>query len=465
MGLINNRSILEKQHKRYRSLNLVFSTIEYSMKYVDPHFIIKRTSRLKGSTLLLRNIIYNNTLKLDLNDFNSIYLVGAGKATAGMAEALYSILKGRISAGAINVPYHTDVQIDKISVTEANHPAPDEAGVNGTKKIIDILRKTMQSDLVIVLLSGGASALMPLPSDGITLGDKQRIISRMMSAGASIDEINVVRKHLSKIKGGQLLSFVKTGCTVISLILSDVIGDKIETIASGPTTPDSSTFRDAEIILKKYNIWEEKKNSAAKQVIAKGINGIIKETPKPGDPVFGKVHNLIIGNNAIICQKAKMYLKKRGLRTVNLGSSFDGEAGQFGCLLARLAAEIGRPSKPFAYILGGETTVKLNKSNNNGQGGRNQEAILTAALKSKFHPKEDVTILSMGTDGIDGRSDAAGGFATPKTVFMLREKEKQMKKYLDNHDSYNGLRKLKSLIMTGRTGTNVNDISIICRLS
>jgi glycerate 2-kinase len=436
------------------------------MKYVDPHFIIKRTSRLKGSTLLLRDIVYNNILELDLNDFNSIYLVGAGKATAGMAEALYSILNGRISAGAINVPYHTDVQIDKILVTEANHPAPDEAGVSGTKKIIDILRKTMESDLVIVLLSGGASALMPLPSDGITVGDKQRIISEMMSAGASIDEINVVRKHLSKIKGGQLLSFVKTGCTVISLILSDVIGDKIETIASGPTTPDSSTFRDAEIILKKYNIWGEKKNSAAKQVIVKGINGIIKETPKPGDPVFGKVHNLLIGNNAVICQKAKMYLKKRGLRTVNLGSSFDGEAGEFGCLLARLAAEIGRPSKPFAYILGGETTVKLNnQTNNNGLGGRNQEAILTAALKSKFHPKEDVTILSMGTDGIDGRSDAAGGFATPKTVSMLREKEKQMKKYLDNHDSYNGLRKLKSLIMTGRTGTNVNDISIICRLS
>ena len=454
--------MVERQHNRYRSLNLVFSTIEYSMKYVDPYFIIKRTLKRKGSSLLLTDILYNKTLELDLNDFNRVYLVGAGKATAGMAEALYRVLNGRVAAGAINVPYQTIVHIDNVSVTQANHPIPDEAGVVGTKKIIDILKKTEQSDLVFVLLSGGGSALMPLPSNGLTIGDKQRIINMMMSAGASIDEINVVRKHLSKIKGGQLLSFVRTGCTVVSLILSDVIGDKIEIIASGPTTPDSSTFRDAEIILKKYDIWKEIKNSVAKEVIIKGINGIIKETPKPGDPVFAKVHNLLVGNNALLCQKAEMYLKKHGLLAINLGSSFDGEAKKFGHLLARLAAEIEKP--PIAYILGGETTVKLNRLNNNGLGGRNQESILAAALKSKFHYSEDITILSMGTDGIDGRSDAAGGFVTPKTVSLLREKETQMKKYLDNHDSNNALKKLNSLIMTGRTGTNVNDISIICRL-
>jgi glycerate-2-kinase len=157
-----------------------------------------------------------------------------------------------------------------------------------------------------------------------------------------------------------------------------------------------------------------------------------------------------------------MYLKKHGLQAVYLGSSFDGEAKKFGRLLARLAAEIEKP--PIAYILGGETTVKLNRLNSKGLGGRNQESILAAALKSKFHHEEDITILSMGTDGIDGRSDAAGGFVTPKTVSMLREKETQMKKYLDNHDSNIALKKLKSLIVTGRTGTNVNDISIICRL-
>jgi glycerate-2-kinase len=432
------------------------------MKYVDPRFIIKKILKPKGSSLLLRDIIYDKTLELDLNDFNCVYLVGAGKATGGMAEALYRILNGRVAAGAINVPYQTIVHIDKVSVTQANHPSPDEAGVVGTKKIIDILKRTGHSDLVFVLLSGGGSALMPLPSTGITIGHKQRIINMMMSAGASIDEINVVRKHLSKIKGGQLLSFVKTGCTVISLILSDVIGDKIEIIASGPTAPDSSTFRDAEIILKKYDIWKKIKNSAAGEVIIKGINGIIKETPKPGDPVFGKVHNLLVGNNILLCQKAEMYLKKHGLQAVYLGSYFDGEAKNFGRLLARLAAEIEKP--PIAYILGGETTVKLNRLNSKGLGGRNQESILAAALKSKFHHEEDITILSMGTDGIDGRSDAAGGFVTPKTVSMLREKETQMKKYLDNHDSNIALKKLKSLIVTGRTGTNVNDISIICRL-
>ena len=463
MGVIHNRSISEREHKGFGSLNLAFSTIEYSMKYVDPRVIINRTSKLKGPNLLL-NDIYGQIVELDLNNFKSIYLVGAGKATAGMAEALYKLLNGRISAGAINVPYNTPARMERVSITEANHPIPDEAGLMGTKKILNVLSRAKDSDLVFVLLSGGGSALMPLPANGITIRQKQRIINSMMSAGAFIDEINVVRKHLSMIKGGQLLRFLKSRCRVVCLILSDVVGNRIDIVASGPTTPDTSTFNDAASILRKYSIWRKVENSSVQKVINKGIHGIINDTPKPGDPLFHNVSNILIGGNVLICQKAKMYLKKHGLQAVNLGSSFDGEAKNFGALLAHLANNIKKSSKPFAFILGGETTVKLNGSKNIGVGGRNQEAILAAALKSKFHRDDDITILCMGTDGIDGKSDAAGGFVTPKTASMVRERERQMRKYLDNHDSYNALSKLDSFIVTGQTGTNVNDISIICRL-
>jgi glycerate-2-kinase len=399
-----------------------------------------------------------------LNDFDSIYIVGAGKAASKMAETLCNIFDRRISGGAINVPYMSNRQVSaKLCVTEANHPIPDEAGLNGTKKIINILRKTRQSDLVFVLISGGASALMPLPADGITLSDKQRITHDMMASGASIHEINVVRKHISKIKGGQLVKFIKRGCTVISLILSDVVGDDIEIIASGPTVADRSTFKEAAMILKKYGLWSRKgKNRSAITLISRGLKGRIRDTPKPSDSIFDNVHNILIGNNTLLCNKATEYLKTRGLEAVNLGSSFDGEAKRFGLLLAKLADDIRMRPKSFAYVLGGETTVKLNKIRKNGLGGRNQEAILAAALKSAVLATDDVTILCMGTDGIDGNSKAAGAFATPKTVSIIRQNETEMSKHLSRHDSYNALKKVCSLLITGRTGTNVNDISVVC---
>lgn len=462
MGIIINRCVLERQHKGCQSLNIALSTLEYSIKYVDPKILVNRTVKLKRSKLRLKDI-KSEKVELDLNDFGSVYVVGAGKATASMTEALYGILKGRISYGAINVPYQTNKQIDRISITEANHPLPDESGVNGTKKILDILRKTTSTDLVFVLISGGGSALLPLPAQGITLLSKQQIVNAIMSRGASIHEINVIRKHLSMIKGGQLLRYVKKGCTVVSLILSDVIGDNLDTIASGPTVPDSSTFKEAALILKKYKLWNGKRGPV-KEVIIKGMKGNINDTPKPGDKIFNKVHNLLIGNNALVCENAVKYLKKYSIQALNLGSSFDGEAKNFGRMLAKLAANYKIPFTPFGFVLGGETTVKLNKMKKNGVGGRNQEAILAAILSSKFHSHDDISIVCMGTDGIDGNSDAAGGLLTPKTISMIKEKKLELKRYLDNHDSYNALKKVNSVIMTGRTGTNVNDITIICIL-
>jgi glycerate-2-kinase len=307
---------------------------------------------------------------------------------------------------------------------------------------------------------------MPLPADGIKLSDKQKITHDLLSSGASINEINTVRKHISKVKGGQLVRLINKGCTVISLILSDVIGDDIETIASGPTVPDRSTFREAASILKKYRLWTNKnENSPAISLISKGLRGLIEDTPKASDPIFDRVHNILIGNNTLLCKKATQYMKSRGFQATYLGSCFDGEAKKFGLFLARLASQIKKLPNRSAFILGGETTVKLNKRRKNGLGGRNQEAILVAALKSNFHKNDDITILCIGTDGIDGNSEAAGAFVTPRTVSLVKQSESKVKKHLYSHDSYNALRKVCSSIVTGRTGTNLNDISIVCRIS
>src|SRR5919206_895354 len=446
MGIIVDRSAIESYHEGYRSLNVVLSTIEHSLEYMDPRHLIHRAVKVKGSALEVRSSVQSFSLHMSLSSFDSIYLVGAGKATSKMAEALTNILGRRLSGGAINVPYmsNTHINNNKVCVTEASHPVPDESGVNGTKRIINILKKTKKSDLVFVLISGGASALMPLPADGIKLSDKQKITHDLLSSGASINEINTVRKHISKVKGGQLVRLINKGCTVISLILSDVIGDNIETIASGPTVPDRSTFREAASILKKYRLWTNKnENSPAISLISKGLRGLIEDTPKASDPIFDRVHNILIGNNTLLCKKATQYMKSRGFQATYLGSCFDGQAKSFGLLIAKLARQINKPSKPCAFILGGETTVKLNKTRKNGVGGRNQEAILIAALKSNFASKDDITILCMGTDGIDGNSIAAGAFITPKTTSLVKRSKTKMKKYLQTHDSYNALKEVR----------------------
>ena len=309
MGIIANRSALESYHQGYRSLNIVLSTLEHSLEYMDPKHLVQNTIKIRGSALEVRSTLQPLALRLNLRSFDSIYLVGAGKATSKMAEALSKILGRRLSGGAINVPYMSNSHINnKVHVTEAGHPVPNESGVNGTKIIINILRKTKNSDLVFVLISGGASALMPLPADGVELSDKQKITNDLLSSGASINGINIVRKHISKVKGGQLVKLINKGCTVISLILSDVIGDDMETIASGPTVPGRSTFR------------------SAINLISNGLRGLIKDTPKASDPIFDRVHNILIGNNTILCKKATQYLNSRGLEAIYLGSSFDGQA-------------------------------------------------------------------------------------------------------------------------------------------
>ena len=447
--MIVNRRKLERFHGS-KSSRLILSTLTAAIDSVKPEPLVKRAVKFRNSELTVRDI-YGNVEKL--REFDRVYIVGAGKAASGMAYALSSILDNKVAAGAITVPPGTKAKIKRVLVTEASHPIPDDAGIEGTKKILSILRKADQNDLVIVLISGGGSALMPLPASGISLADKQKITSSLLHSGASIHEINSVRKHLSAVKGGQLLRHVNKSCTLLSLVLSDVIGDDLGIIASGPTFPDSSTFDDALNILRKYRIDNP---VTAIEYIAKGAKGEIEETPKPQQELFSRTHNVLIGNNAIACKAAVGYLKKRGMYAVNLGSQFDGEAKEFGVFLARLTLALG--GKRFAIVAGGETTVKLNTCKKNGLGGRNQEAALACLAELDRH---DVAIGCMGTDGIDGNSDAAGALVSSKTILL--SKKMDLQKYLNMHDSYHAFKKLHSLIFTGFTGTNVNDISIVCQ--
>jgi glycerate-2-kinase len=440
---------LERFHGS-KSSRLILSTLTAAIDSVKPEPLVKRAVKFRNSELTVRDI-YGNVEKL--REFDRAYIVGAGKAASGMAYTLSSILDNKVAAGAITVPPGTKAKIKRVLVTEASHPIPDDAGIEGTKKILSILRKADQNDLVIVLISGGGSALMPLPASGISLADKQKITSSLLRSGASIHEINSVRKHLSAVKGGQLLRHVNKSCTLLSLVLSDVIGDDLGIIASGPTYPDSSTFGDALNILRKYRIDNP---VTAIEYIAKGAKGEIEETPKPQQELFSRTHNVLIGNNAIACKAAVSYLKKRGMYAVNLGSQFDGEAKEFGVFLARLTLALGE--KRFAIVAGGETTVKLNTRKKNGLGGRNQEAALACLAELDRH---DVAIGCMGTDGIDGNSDAAGALVSSKTILL--SKKMDLQKYLNMHDSYHAFKKLHSLIFTGFTGTNVNDISIVCQ--
>lgn len=413
-----------------------------------PEVLVKHAVTFEEGELSVSDIHGKN---IRLSQFNRVYVVGAGKAAAGMASTLYSILGNRIAGGSITVPYGTNANLEgRLSVTQASHPVPDSSGIEGTKKILDVMRRARKGDLVFVLISGGGSALMPLPAPRISLEDKKNITDLLLRSGASIHEMNSVRKHLSAVKGGQLLRYIDRTCTVVSLIISDVVGDDLGVISSGPTCPDSSTFQDALRILKKYKI---KKPEVAVERIVRGSRGEVEETPKPNDPLFLKAHSILIGNNAIACAAAVNYLEKRGIRAVHLGSEFDGEARELGKFMARLVSDLG--SRSFAIVAGGETTVRLGRSS--GVGGRNQEAALAYLTQAR----RGAVAAFMGTDGMDGNSDAAGALVSSRTIALAKKIDLQ--KYLRNHDSYHAFKKLHSLIITGYTGTNVNDIAIVCR--
>lgn len=431
---------------------LALESLEFAVNSVDPRQIIRSRVQIADSKLQV------NGLSCNLGKFTKIHVIGGGKATAAMAEALEQILNGRITDGLINVPRRTKHHLSTVKVQEANHPVPDEEGRKGAMRMLEIAENAGKDDLIICLISGGGSSLMPLPRDGISISDKRRITDALLKCGATISEINTVRKHISDFKGGWLAKKAYPA-TILNLILSDVLGDPLDFIASGPTVPDSTTFSGAVNVLNKYNIWD-KSPPSIKRVLSDGVKKLIPETPKKDDPAFKRVHTMIVGNNRIASTAACKCLNNIGLNSLLLTSVMEGEARQVGTVLASIAREVSiseNPvSKPAGLVAGGETTVTVLGE---GLGGRNQEITLAAALKLQGF--DGVAFASVSTDGVDGPTDAAGAIADGKTVARALKSGLDPDHFLTDNDSYHFFAELGDLLSTGPTGTNVNDVSVV----
>jgi len=450
----NMEELIQNGEKEFdkKARALALKSLEEALNAADPKQIIWSKVSLKNSTLHVENYSFN------LNEFRNVYVIGGGKASGSMAEALEKLLGNRIKDGIVNVPHNSKSKTRIVKIHGASHPIPDEKGVEGTRQMLEIAENADEKDLIICLISGGGSSLMPMPRDGVSLADKREITDALLKCGATINEINTVRKHISSFKGGWLAKKAYPA-TIINLILSDVVGDPLDSIASGPTVPDSTTFTDAINVLKKYNLWEKAPESIRK-VLTDGERGVIPETPKKGDEAFKKVFNIIVGNNRLASQKAKEYLASQGLNTLLLTATLEGEARHVGTMLSAIANEIaksGNPvAKPAGIIAGGETTVTVVGK---GLGGRNQEIALSAA--KKLSEIEGAVIASLSTDGVDGPTDAAGAVVDGKTIAKAHSMGLNPEKFLAENDSYRFFEKLGDLIFTGPTRTNVNDISVI----
>jgi len=447
--LLNNAgSSLDRKARQ-----LAISALNAALEAADPRNILRSKVRVEKNSLKIDGLSFN------LAEFKNVFVVGGGKASGCMAEVLEGLLGDRIKDGAINVPYACPAyETKRVKLEHASHPIPDVAGVKGARHILDLASEAEENDLIICLLSGGGSSLMPQPCNGVSLRDKRRITDALLKSGATINEVNVVRKHISMFKGGWLAKRAYPA-TVVNLILSDVVGDPLDSIASGPTVPDSSTFQDAIEILKRYGFWG-KTPASVKKVLLSGKKGLIPETPKAGDKAFEKVYNIVIGNNLTASLAAYNSLKGVGLHTLLLSSCLEGQARDVGTVFASMAKEIavsGNPvSKPAGIVAGGETTVAVVGK---GKGGRNQEIALGAGLK--IGGMDGVVVASLSTDGVDGPTDAAGALADGKTMLRAGELGLNARRFLVENDSYSFFSRLGDLLFSGVTGTNVGDVSVI----
>ncbi len=427
------------------------------LKAVDPHLAVKRFLHRRGDRLIVGKE-GGEMLELDLSCYDRILLVGGGKATAPMAKALEELFGNGITGGIVNVKYGFAETLSYTEIIEADHPVPDQRGVEGTKKILNLLENAGENDLVFSLISGGGSALLPQPAGRITLEEKQELTRALLASGASIDEINAVRKHISLSKGGQMARAAYPA-TVVNLMLSDVVGDRVDVIASGPFVPDTSTFETVWKILEKYGLDDIPR--AIKEHLTEGLEGRIKETPKRGDPIFEKTHNFVVGSNILALEAAMARAEEIGYRALILSSMVEGETRDVARVHTAIAKEIlktGRPLDPPACIIsGGETTVTIHGA---GLGGRNQEFCLAACLDLGGLPPRTV-ILSGGTDGNDGPTDAAGALVDPLTMDRGKKAGMDAAEFLRNNDAYHFFEKTGDLLMTGPTRTNVMDVRLI----
>ncbi|MEI6315997.1 MAG: glycerate kinase [Syntrophus sp. (in: bacteria)] len=436
MSLINHHQVATK----------IFDSI---LQGVDPYALVERQMDRIFSTLQDGN-------------YRKLLLISFGKAAYPMARAISDAASAILSRGIVLTKYghlQTTGLSEKIRCYEAAHPVPDEAGVNATEQVMEALQTADGQTLVVCLISGGGSALLVAPHENITLGEKQQVTQLLLKAGADIQELNTVRKHISRIKGGRLAEAAYPA-RILSLILSDVIGDPLDVIASGPTSPDQTTFADALRVIRRYDLVDKIRGNAW-DILIRGDRGEIPDTPKEGNPIFQKVENRIIGNNRKAIAMAKAKASALGYPVVVLSSELKGEAREVGASLAMEAIKWKHQchemdSGRVCLIAGGETTVTVKGE---GLGGRNMELALAFALELKG--TSGITLLSAGTDGTDGPTDAAGAIVDDETIAKAAAKGLDPEDYLSRNDSYSFFKAVGCLLMTGPTGTNVMDIQII----
>jgi glycerate 2-kinase len=428
-----------------------------SVAAVNPYERLKDIVRIDKGFLFLKNKDGSDQT-LNLEAFQRIFLIGTGKASASMGKAIEEIFGDRITKSVITTKYRHALPMKTTELIESGHPIPDERGIEGSKKILHLLKGSGPQDLILFLLSGGGSALLPLPSDGISLQEKQHATQLLLDCGADIKEINTVRKHISQIKGGWLARWAYPS-TLLSFILSDVVGDPLDVIGSGPTVPDNSTFEEAWEILEKYDLLRKVAPSIVARLLS-GKEGRIEETPKPGEAVFERVVNVLIGSNIIALRAAEREASSVGFNTLILSSSIVGEtreAARFHAAIAREVTSSDHPvPRPACIISGGETTVTVK---GHGLGGRNQEFALAGALE--IDGLQKVVLLSGGTDGTDGPTDASGAVADHSTIQRAQAMGLDPKVHLRDNNAYPFFKSLGDLLVTGPTHTNVMDVRIL----
>lgn len=437
-----------------------------ALEEVNPGRLLERRMSREGNQLRIRHD--RGQFSLDLESFRHVLVLGMGKASGELAVSLETILGDRIDDGFVVTKAIGGKSCKRVRLAEASHPVPDSRSVEAGMEAMALAERARgwesagEPTLVLVLISGGGSALLCLPAEGLSLEDKAGTTKLLLGSGARIGEMNAVRKHLSGIKGGRLAEAFYPS-TLISLVLSDVMGDDLDTIASGPTVPDTSTWEEAAGILRRRGLWEAIPVRARK-LMEKGLEGAKPDTPKPGSPVFEKARSFILGNNLLALKGAREEALGRGYACLVLSSRLEGEAREIARVFSAMAVDMERYGIPLArpacVLAGGETTVRLRGG---GRGGRNQEMALAflCALEDSKALGLDLIFLSAGTDGADGPTDAAGAFAHPSMVGRARGMGLEPGSFLADNDSYTFFETLGGLLKTGPTGTNVCDVQIL----
>lgn len=462
MTLIQAQDLITKSLRSLPQGEKITRILAQSINSVNPRRCLRDHFRREGEDLVFNG----NRIRLDR--IQDVFLVGIGKASLPMSRAAAELLDKDLTRGIIilkkGTPLGAAKPPGKIHILEGGHPLPDQDSLTATQEVIQLLKSSKENDLVIFLISGGGSALLSAPAPSITLEDLSRINELLLGCGASIDEINTVRKHLSQVKGGRLAALASPSAQ-ISLILSDVVGDPVDMIASGPTVPDPTTFQDALDVIRKYRL-ERDLPSAVFAHLKNGELGKITETPKPGDPVFERATVEVIGNNLGAAQAALEQASKEGFHSLHLTSCYQGEAGEIGQFLAAVLCQMattGDPlPRPACLVAGGEATVTFSDQADIGKGGRNQELALSAVKTLAGLP--DIALLALATDGNDGPTNAAGAVVTGDTYRRGLSKGLDLQDHLENHNAYPYFEVLDDLIKTGLTQTNVNDLIFLFTL-